>query len=231
MVGKKQNRKITLPADAMINLPHYLKKEITHPSIFPLHIFLPSTTFQPSNRAFTLPRHFMHNRHFQKRRTTVPTHSYRIPAAGIIAMLCLFVFDPNQAAAKDPIKGIIDSFAYGYEVKVSINGTPIPIIRGKGQQASRLFSADHPMKKQASPEQQYIFILREGNNTISVEFRKLEDAQTPLEVKLEIPDRYSKPLFHLRSSAKKSAKIDRSFRIEKNMPPSFKTVEVNDKNL
>jgi hypothetical protein len=146
-------------------------------------------------------------------------------------MLCLFLCDPNAAAAKDPIKGFIDSFGYGYEVKVSINGIPIPIIKGKGQQATRLFSADHPMKKQASPEQQSLFILHEGDNSITVEFKKLEDAQTPLEIKLEVPDRYSKPLFHLKSSEKKSAKIELSFRIEKNMPPSFKTLEVNDKTL
>jgi hypothetical protein len=166
-----------------------------------------------------------------ERRTTVQTHSSSIRTAGIVTMLCLFLCDPYHAVAKEPIKGIIDSFGYGYEVKVSINGTPIPVIRGKGQQASRLFSADHPMKKQASPEQQNIFILREGDNTIAVEFRKLEDAQTPLEIKLEVPDRYAKPIFHLRSSEKESARIDRSFRIDKSMPPSFKTIEVNDDNL
>jgi hypothetical protein len=161
----------------------------------------------------------------------VATHSYRLSAEALVVMLCLFLFDPNQAAAGDPIKGFIDSFGYGYEVKVSINGTPIPIITGKGQQACRLFSPDHPMKKQASPEQEYMFILREGDDTISVEFKKLEDAQIPLEIKLEVPDRYSMPLFHLKSSATTSAKIERTFRIEKKMPPSFKTVELNDKSF
>jgi hypothetical protein len=144
----------------------------------------------------------------------VATHSYRLSAEALVVMLCLFLFDPNQAAAGDPI-----------------NGTPIPIITGKGQQACRLFSPDHPMKKQASPEQEYMFILREGDDTISVEFKKLEDAQIPLEIKLEVPDRYSMPLFHLKSSATTSAKIERTFRIEKKMPPSFKTVELNDKSF
>jgi hypothetical protein len=161
----------------------------------------------------------------------VATHSYRLSAEALVVMLCLFLFDPNQAAAGDPIKGFIDSFGYGYEVKVSINGRPIPIITGKGQQACRLFSPDHPMKKQASPEQEYMFILHEGEDTISVEFTKLEDAQIPLEIKLEVPDRYSKPLFHLKSSATTSAKIERAFRIEKTMPALFKTVEVDDKSF
>ncbi len=148
-----------------------------------------------------------------------------------VLLLCLSVLPLHTASAKDPIMGFIDSFGYGYTVKVSINGTPIKVIKGKGQQATRLFSADHPMRKQASAEQMDLFILREGENSLVVEFQKLEDAQTPLQVKLEIPDRYSIPLFHLTSSTQKKGKVERKFEIKKKMPAKFKTIEVNDKTM
>lgn len=149
----------------------------------------------------------------------------------MLPLLCLSIVLPRSATAKDPIKGFIDSFGYGYDVKVCINGTPMTVIKGKGQQATRLFSADHPMKKDAAPEQQSIFILKEGENTITVEFRKLEESGTALEIRLEIPDRYSKPLFHLKSATARSGTLERKFLIEKKMPKKFKTIEVNDDML
>jgi hypothetical protein len=129
---------------------------------------------------------------------------------------------------KKPFRGFLDSFGYGYEVSVSVNGTPIKVIHGGGQQATRLFSTDHPARKMASAEQRALFLLREGENTITVQFRRLEDAQTPLEVKLEVPDRYNKPLFRLQSATLPEGKFERTFRIERTMPQNFKTVEISD---
>ena len=143
-------------------------------------------------------------------------------------LLLLSLLQALPAGAQGPIRGLVDSMGYGYAVKISVNGTPIKIITGGGQQATRLFAVDHPMKAQASPDQKDLFILREGENSIAVEFRKLDDGQLPLQVKLEIPDRYAVPVFHLKSVTAKTGTFERTFRIEKKMPDGFKTIEITD---
>lgn len=149
-------------------------------------------------------------------------------SSAILSLICLNLSLPHTAAANDPISAFIDSYGYGYEVKITINGIPINVIKGKGQQATRLFSADHPMLAEASEEQKSLFLLREGENSLVVEFRKLDEGMIPLQVKLEIPKRYSKPLFHLTTTTRRKGTIERKFRIDKTMPVGFKTIEVND---
>jgi len=151
----------------------------------------------------------------------------------IFLMVCVAVIaTANPAAAgDDQLRGFVDSFGYGYAVSVSVNGTPVKVITGDGQQATRLFGTDHPMRAQSPPEMADLFILREGENTIIVEFQKKEDSQNPLQVKLEVPDRYSQPLFHLTSSGRASGKVEKKIIIEKKQPPDFKTIVVNDDTM
>ncbi len=144
-------------------------------------------------------------------------------------MLLILFGVPGIGASGDlSLKGFIDSYAYGYHVKVAINGTPLKVIRGKGQQATRLFGIDHPLKAQVPPDQTDIFVLKEGENTIAIEFEKQEEAPSALQIKLEVPDRYTVPLFQLVSKTLKSGKIEKKFSIEKKMPPQFKTLAVGD---
>lgn len=159
------------------------------------------------------------------------TNRERTSTILLLFSLTLAVLPISNASAKDPIKGFIDSFGYGYEVKVAVNGNPVAAIKGKGQQATRLFSVDHPMKKDLPKEQQNLFVLKEGENSIVVEFRKVEDGQTPLRITLEVPDRYTQPLFQLTSSTRKSGKVERKFRIDARMPAAFRTVMVTDRDM
>ena len=152
-------------------------------------------------------------------------------ARGLLLLLCMLVLPLHLMSEGDQIKGFIDSFGYGYEVRVAINGTAIPVIKGQGQQATRLFSIDHPMRESAPVEQQNIFVLREGENTLLIEFRKVEDTDVPLQVTLEVPDRYAKPLFHLKTVLHKSGKVEQKFFIEKTMPENFETIEVTDDSM
>jgi hypothetical protein len=136
-----------------------------------------------------------------------------------------------STAEEVPLKGFVDSFGYGYEVSISVNGTPVKAIKGDGQQATRLYGVDHPMRTQSPPEMADLFILNEGENTIAVEFKKKGDSQNALQIKVEMPDRYAKPLFHLTSSKLTSGKVEKKFVIEKTAPETFTTIEVNDDNL
>jgi hypothetical protein len=149
----------------------------------------------------------------------------------LLLVLGVVLLPLSTSMAGDPIGGYIDSYGYGYAVKVEINGTAISVIKGQGQQATRLFAVDHPMRERVPPEQQSIFVLREGDNTISVEFTKLDDGEIPLQVKLEVPGRYNTPLFHLQSVTQKHGKVSRTFTILPEMPAGFETVEVTDDSL
>lgn len=135
------------------------------------------------------------------------------------------------AAEDKPLRGFVDSFGYGYSVKVSVNGTPVKVIKGDGQQATRLFGIDHPMRSQSPTEMADLFILKEGENSILVEFQKMEDSQNTLQVKLEVPDRYTVPLFHLTSGKSASGRVEKKFIIEKGQQPNFATIEVTDDSL
>lgn len=150
-----------------------------------------------------------------------------------LSLIIAFLFSAINAAAEEtvPLKGFLDSFAYGYQVTIAVNGTPLKTIRGDGQQALRLFAVDHPIKANSPPDMLDLFILKEGENSLVIEFKKKGDAPQPLQVKLEIPDRYSKPLFHLTSSRRPSGKVEKKFDILKTPAPSFATISVDDDNL
>lgn len=146
-------------------------------------------------------------------------------------MIPLLLLPLAAFAEEVPLRGFIDSFGYGYTVTVSINGTAIKVIRGGGQQATRIFSANHPLRAQSQPNMADLFVLREGENSIAVTFQKKGEGSSPLEIKLEIPDRYAIPLFRLKSSKQRSGQVERKFNIGKKMPPAFTTMEVTDDNL
>jgi len=156
------------------------------------------------------------------------TTMLRSTARLTLFVLSLLLLPLSLMVAGEPIKGFIDSYGYGYEVRVEINGTAIAVIRGNGQQATRLFSVDDPLRESMPAEQQSIFVLREGENTLSVEFTKQEDATLPLQVTVEVPSRYTTPLFHLKSVTRKSGTVEVKFRIEPIMPADFETMEVSD---
>lgn len=156
----------------------------------------------------------------------------RLLIATSIAALAAAAPPAHPARAAGPaLRGIVDSFGYGYAVTVAVNGVPLPTLRGDGQQAVRLFGADHPLRAQSTPETAGLFVLREGENTIRVEFTRRGEAANALRVKVEVPDRYDRPLFQLTSATRPAGLLERTFVIAPSMPPDFRTLEVTDADL
>lgn len=61
---------------------------------------------------------------------------------------------------------------YGYTVTALINGVNVGV-KGGQSEAMRLFSADHPMLKEAAPDMRArLFILKPGENTLHLEYKK-----------------------------------------------------------
>ncbi len=147
-----------------------------------------------------------------------------------LVILAVIATSQPVAAEELPLQGFVDSFGYGYTVTIAVNGTPVKAIKGDGQQFTRLFAVNHPLRAKSPPEMADLFILKEGENSIIVEFQKKEDSQNPLQVKLEVPDRYAQPLFHLTSSKRTSARVEKKFIIEKKAPSTFTTIVVGDDN-
>ncbi|MCB2186410.1 MAG: hypothetical protein KQJ78_08340 [Deltaproteobacteria bacterium] len=166
----------------------------------------------------------------QKKPAFLPA-SLRALGLSCVLALGLASAGPAAAAAAEPLKALLDCFGYGYQVSVSLNGTPLPLIKGGGQQASRLFGANHPMKGQAPADHAYLFCLKEGENTITVEFQKTGAGERPLEVKLALPGRYDKPLFYLKITKIKAGQVKRKFIIADQEPAGFRTVTVTDQDL
>lgn len=128
--------------------------------------------------------------------------------------------DENMAA--------LSCFGYGYKLKVLVNGVDVGVAGGKSENR-RLFAADSPMASQAAPEtRKKSFVLKKGENTISIEFTKQSDDKNDrMEVSLEM-DGYPAPLFFLQGRSKPSGKVEKSFVVSDVPPADFKPVFVTD---
>jgi len=98
---------------------------------------------------------------------------------------------------------------YGFTVKVLVNGVDIGV-KGGQSESKRLFSVEHPMKKEAPPEwQARLFVLKSGENDIHIEFRKtgVETDKLTFELNLE---NQSEPYLSF-SSTDPSGTFDKKF--------------------
>jgi hypothetical protein len=103
----------------------------------------------------------------------------------------------------------LSCMAYGYEVKVRINGTDLGMRGGKSE-SRRLFSPADPMVAEIPPEMRApMVVLKDGANRVEIEFRKTGGADDNMEVMVyEDPEA---PAFVFRSRAKTSGRIDGTF--------------------
>lgn len=128
----------------------------------------------------------------------------------------------------DESMAALSCFGYGYKLKVLVNGVDVGVAGGKSENR-RLFAADSPMASQAPPEaRKKSFVLKKGENTISIEFTKQSDDKNDrMEVSLEM-DGYPAPLFFLQGRSKPSGKVENSFVVSDVPPADFKPVFVTD---
>lgn len=83
------------------------------------------------------------------------------------------------------INAVINSMAYGYEIKVLINGVDIGM-KGGQSESKALFGKDDPMRAQAIPAMQSLFSLQPGNNTIHLEYKKTGQPEDQLTFTMNI---------------------------------------------
>lgn len=69
----------------------------------------------------------------------------------------------------DGIAAILQVNAYGYDVNVKINGLDVGI-KGGMSESSRLFNKEHYSYQLAAPAAQRLYVLKEGSNTIKIEY-------------------------------------------------------------
>lgn len=128
----------------------------------------------------------------------------------------------------DESMAALSCFGYGYKLKVLVNGVDVGVAGGKSENR-RLFAADSPTASQAPPEmRKKSFVLKKGENTISIEFTKQSDDKNDrMEISLEM-DGYPAPLFFLQGRLKPSGKVEKSFVVSDVPPADFKPVFVTD---
>ena len=68
--------------------------------------------------------------------------------------------------------------AYGYDVSVKINGSDVGI-KGGMSEVSRLFNKEHYSYQLAAPGVLRLYILKEGSNTINIEYSQHEGESNP----------------------------------------------------
>ncbi len=130
-------------------------------------------------------------------------------------------------SGNEAINAVLSCWGYGYKVKMLVNGTDIGI-KGGMSESKRLFDKNNEMAAQATPDiRKQNFVLVNGRNTISVEFKKEgSDPVDRVEVTLEV-ENYSAPVFKM-VTKKPSGKIEKTFTIQNPVPADFKTVTVTD---
>ena len=134
--------------------------------------------------------------------------------------------------AAEEILATLNCFAYGYAVEVHVNGTRMDISGGKSE-STALLDFGNAMKAEAAPQMQHIFVLKQGDNTISVKFARQGDADagSHLDFKLSLQDPYAAEILKLDSSAKASGQVQRTFRIGKTAPKDAATIRITDADL
>lgn len=103
----------------------------------------------------------------------------------------------------------LSCMAYGYEVKVRINGTDIGIKGGKSESRRLLSPSDEMVPELAPAMRAQTVVLEDGANRIEIEFKKVCGENDSMEVMVYVDP--MEPDFAFRSRAKASWKVDRSF--------------------
>ncbi len=126
------------------------------------------------------------------------------------------------------IAGSLSCWAYGYRVRILINGSDVGITGGKSE-SRRLFSSGHEMLMSPSAEaSKGSFVLRPGGNLVAIEFSRLPDRKDDrLEVSLEV-EGYPAPLLFLRTRSNLPGRIEKTVAIDRAAPDGFKPLLITD---
>ena len=114
--------------------------------------------------------------------------------------------------------------AYGYVVKVRVNGSDIGVTGGKSE-GKRLFNADHSMASQMPADmRKQLAVLKEGANRFEIEFKKSGGANDSLTIELMLDD--PDPVFSVASSKKAAGKVDRTIDLAKPVTTKVTDAEI-----
>ncbi len=111
----------------------------------------------------------------------------------------------------DELMAGLDVMAYGYEVTVIINGIDVGVKGGKSE-SLRFFGAEKA--EGLPPEYKKLACLKEGQNEISVKYKKVPDAKMPsLTINLSTEEQFKKGehLFYVNSLEDDSGDIKETF--------------------
>ena len=89
------------------------------------------------------------------------------------------------------LMGALNVMAYGYSVKVFINGVDIGIKGGKSE-GFRLFGKEHSMAQQLPEDMKNLACLKAGENEIKVDYQRMKDVDsTGLTVELKSEEQFT----------------------------------------
>jgi hypothetical protein len=126
------------------------------------------------------------------------------------------------------IAGAISCWGYGYSVRMIINGKDVGLAGG-GSEGKRIFSPEHELFSQAPPAmREKIFILRDGKNEVSVEFKKAADNESEyLQIAIEL-EGYPAPVYLIHSRSKASGSVKSSVEMHATAPNGFRPALITD---
>ncbi|PKN24582.1 MAG: hypothetical protein CVU64_21795 [Deltaproteobacteria bacterium HGW-Deltaproteobacteria-21] len=126
---------------------------------------------------------------------------------------------PMMAQAAEPIDAGIQIMAYGYELKVAVNGVDLGLKGGRSE-GIRIKDKAHPWKEKMAgqPKERIerIFVLNPGKNTLQISYRKTsQEPSDELEFTLFLePESSDKPVFLIQDVLKDSSgQISKDFEI------------------
>lgn len=126
------------------------------------------------------------------------------------------------------IAGAVSCWGYGYSVRMTINGKDVGLAGG-GSEGKRVFSPEHELFSQAPPAmREQLFILRDGKNEVSVEFKKAADnGPEYLQIAIEL-EGYPAPVYLLHSRSKASGSVKSSVEMHASAQEGLRPVLITD---
>jgi len=129
-------------------------------------------------------------------------------------------YDTNKINAR------INSFSYGYDLRIMVNDKDIGITGG-GSSDHALFNSDSIMALISTPDVvDHNFVLNSGENRIVIEYKKNRDQDDVLRVKLRAYN--DDEVLSVEVKDKTEGKIEKTFMLETEKPADFRTITVSE---
>ena len=152
-----------------------------------------------------------------------------------LATLCLMaiaaswphVAQPRSSANDEEVRGLLNSFSYGYSVHAAINGHDTGLEGNSSENLLLVFEGSREARLMAPDVRARAAVLHAGRNMITIRYTRLAGSSPDLKLSLEI-DGYAVPVVFAHVGLATSGVLEGAFDIGPSPPPTYHPLVLSD---